>query len=86
MGKQGCEYHDKYKSFVAPTEERKVVDKTGAGDITCGVFLAMLAEKRTPEEALKDAVKIATKSISEYGVDFLIKNQEKANGEKDGSR
>lgn len=75
MGKSGCKYIYKDKSLIAETEKQEVVDKTGAGDVVTGVFLAMLAKTNNPQKALKTAVKIATKSIGSYGVDFLIKNE-----------
>lgn len=75
MGKNGCKYLYKDKLFVAETEEREVVDKTGAGDVVTGVFLAMLAKTNNPQKALETAVKVATKSIGSYGVDFLTKDE-----------
>ena len=73
MGKSGCKYLYKDKSFIAETEEREVVDKTGAGDVVTGAFLAMLAKTNNSQKALETAVKVATKSIGSYGVDFLTK-------------
>ena len=70
-GKQGCEYISKDKRFSAKVTESEVVDKTGAGDVVTGVFIAMLSKGYTPEESLKIAVETATKSIKDYGVDFL---------------
>ncbi len=74
-GKTGCEYIGENKSFVAETQEREVVDKTGAGDVVIGVFLAMMAETNNEEEALKTAVKVATESVGHYGVDFFIERR-----------
>lgn len=72
MGKTGCKYVSKDKTFIAESKESKVVDKTGAGDVVAGVFLAMMAETNNPEISLQTAVDTATKSIQDYGVDFLI--------------
>ena len=72
MGKSGCRYEYKDKMFIAETEEKSVIDKTGAGDVVTGVFLAMMAKTRNPQESLKKAVSVATKSIGDYGVDFLV--------------
>lgn len=75
MGKKGCKYEYKDKTFIAETEEKKVIDKTGAGDVVTGVFLAMMSETQNPEKSLTKAVNIATKSIENYGVDFLLSRE-----------
>lgn len=75
MGKKGCEYQYKDKCFIAETEERKVIDKTGAGDVVTGVFLSMMSKTQDPVQSLKVAVNIATKSVGDYGVDFLINKE-----------
>ena len=75
MGKCGCRYEYKGKSFIAETKEKNVVDKTGAGDVVTGVFLAMMSTTQKPVLALNTAVSIATKSIGGYGVDFLVDKQ-----------
>lgn len=72
MGKRGCKYIDKENTFVVATEERKVIDKTGAGDVVTGVLLAMLSRGENTRRALEVAVKTATKSIGDYGVEHLI--------------
>lgn len=72
MGKSGCRYEYKNKVFTAETEEKPVIDKTGAGDVVTGVFLAMMAKTQNPQESLRTAVRVATKSIGGYGVDFLV--------------
>ena len=71
-GKNGCKYKYGNKTFLAETQEKKVIDKTGAGDVVAGVFLAMMAKTDNPVKSLKTAVKVATESIGDYGVDFLI--------------
>ena len=75
MGKKGCKYQYKDKCFIAETEERKVIDKTGAGDVVTGVFLSMMSKTQDPVQSLKTAVNVATKSIGDYGVDFLINRE-----------
>lgn len=72
MGKQGCKYISNDLEFIANVTETNVVDKTGAGDVVTGAFLAILSETNNPKYSLEEAVKVATKSISDYGVDFLI--------------
>lgn len=75
MGKSGCRYLYKDNSFVVETQERKVVDKTGAGDVVTGVFLAMMSKTNNPKKSLEVAVNVATKSIGNYGVDFLLEKE-----------
>lgn len=75
MGKKGCKYKYRDKEFIAETQEKKVIDKTGAGDVVTGVFLAMMAKTKNPEQSLKTAVNIATKSIGNYGIDFLVNRE-----------
>lgn len=75
MGKSGCRYEYKNKVFTVETEEKTVVDKTGAGDVVAGVFLAMMSTTQNPVQSLKTAVSVATKSIGSYGVDFLADKQ-----------
>lgn len=80
-GKLGCLYIDDKSmivhrnSIIIPDE--KVVDKTGAGDVLTGAFLTILSLTNNPKLALEKANKIATKSITKYGVEHLIKNKEK---------
>ena len=75
MGKLGCKYQYKDKFFISKANERKVIDKTGAGDVVTGVFLAMMAKTNNPKQSLNVAVNLATKSIGNYGVDFLTENE-----------
>ena len=75
MGKGGCKYIDKNKSFVVKAEEHEVIDKTGAGDVVTGVFISMMAKTNNPEASLREAVSIATDSIQDYGVDFLVNKE-----------
>lgn len=71
MGKEGCKFISKNRTFTVNTTECKVIDKTGAGDVVTGIFLAMMAKTNNPVEALQTAVDMATLSIKDYGVDFL---------------
>ena len=45
-----------------------VVDKTGAGDCLNGVFMNLIANGHSKKESLEIAVKIATLSITEFGI------------------
>lgn len=75
LGKEGCRFVSSEKEFVskAPLCDF-VVDKTGAGDVVTGVFLAQKSLGKSDEEALDLAVEVATKSIKDYGVEHLLKN------------
>lgn len=71
MGKSGCKYIDNEEEFLVIANETEVMDKTGAGDVVAGVFLAVMAKTNDKKKSLQEAVKIATKSIKDYGVDHL---------------
>lgn len=70
-GKNGCSYHSEKLNFDSKTIESKVIDKTGAGDVVTGAFLAMMSITGNPKKSLDKAVEVATISISNYGIDFL---------------
>ena len=70
-GKNGCSYRSDKLNFDSKTSESKVIDKTGAGDVVIGVFLAMMSITNNPKKSLDKAVEVATISVSNYGVDFL---------------
>lgn len=74
-GSKGVEYirNGTILNVEAP-KVKKVVDKTGAGDILAGTFLTLLALGRDPEHALLEAVNLASKSVTGYGIDFLLKD------------
>lgn len=76
-GKNGCSYRSDNLNFNSKTIETKVIDKTGAGDVVTGIFLAMMSITNNPKKSLDKAVEIATISISDYGVDFLKENLSK---------
>jgi len=72
MGADGAKalFDGKVVTAIAPKIDN-VVDTTGAGDIVAGVFLTLLAKGETTEKALKEAVKIASKSITDFGIEHL---------------
>lgn len=72
-GKEGCQFKSSDLIFESKTLNTTVIDKTGAGDVVTGVFLANMALTDNPKFSLDEAVKIATESIKDYGVDFLYK-------------
>lgn len=75
-GKTGCQYKSDNLIFESSTVNTTVIDKTGAGDVVTGVFLANMALTGNPKYSLDEAVKIATESIKDYGVDFLYQIKE----------
>lgn len=73
LGKIGCRFISKEKDFIAKAPKcNYVVDKTGAGDTVTGVFLALKSLGKSDEETLDLAVKVATESIKDYGVEHLL--------------
>ena len=79
--KSGCKYIGINEEFIVNANETNVVDKTGAGDVVTGVFLAMMSKTNDKKKSLEEAVKMATESIKKYGVDELcnLKNNKKNN-------
>lgn len=71
-GAEGAEYRYGGKIIKTPAPKVEVVDKTGSGDVLAGVFLVLLAIGKSAEHALKEAVDVASKSITEFGVDSLL--------------
>lgn len=50
-----------------PTKKVDVVDTTGAGDVFCGTFAAMLAQKHTVNIAIERAIEEASKACTRFG-------------------
>lgn len=76
LGKEGCRFVSSEKEFIATTTIcNNVVDKTGAGDVVTGVFLAQKSLGKSDEESLNLAVKVATESIKAYGVEHLLNSK-----------
>ena len=69
LGKTGCILQEggKDKRINANVIEN-VVDKTGAGDCLNGVFMNLIANGYSKENALQKAVEIATMSIKDFGI------------------
>ena len=51
------------------TPAAQVVDGTGAGEILAGTYLALRARGLPEGRALDNAVRAATSSVTEFGVD-----------------
>ena len=54
---------------VSATPAVQVVDDTGAGEILAGVYLALRAHGLAEDKALGYAVRAASSSVTEFGVD-----------------
>jgi len=72
-GAEGADFiqNGKKISVTAP-KVKVVVDKTGAGDVLAGAFLALMAKGNPPGFSLEKAVALASKSITRHGIDFLL--------------
>lgn len=83
LGKEGCIYVKKDKSFIEKANViNEVVDKLGAGDCLNGVFVNLLSNGVNEENALRKAVDIATESIKDYGILTLYSRHTKQNAER----
>lgn len=69
-GPRGADFiSDGMTHFASATPAAHVVDGTGAGEILAGVYLALLTGGLTEGQALDQAVRAATSSVTEFGVD-----------------
>lgn len=71
-GAEGAEYICAGEVLKVPAPKVEVIDKTGAGDVLAGVFLALSARGKKPKYALQRAVNLASKSVTQFGIDFLL--------------
>lgn len=72
-GAKGASYiYGKERITVSAPLVQTIVDKSGAGDVLAGVFLALLARGETKQFALQTAVKVASESLKGYGVEALL--------------
>ena len=55
--------------FAAATPAAQVIDGTGAGEILAGTYLALRTQGLAVGRALDFAVRAATSSVTEFGVD-----------------
>lgn len=70
-GSLGAVYINGDETISVPAPKVNVVDTTGAGDTLAGVFLALRVQNIPIEQALTEAVKIASTSITEFGVEYI---------------
>lgn len=69
-GPRGADFiSDGITHFASATPAAHVVDGTGAGEILAGVYLALRTGGLTEGQALDQAVRAATSSVTEFGVD-----------------
>ena len=65
---------DKITEFKNKEIVRNVIDKTGAGDIFAGSLVGVLSTGKDIKKAIPIAMKTATESIKDYGVEHLLTN------------
>jgi ribokinase len=70
-GKDGAAYIYKNDTIVVPASPVDPIDTTGAGDVLAGAFLAQRANGVGVEESLKNAVELASKSVTQFGVEHI---------------
>lgn len=68
MGANGAIYVSKEKQIDFPSYKVNVVDTTGAGDAFCGAFAYGLSLKKSSEESIDFASKVAALSVTKLGV------------------
>jgi ribokinase len=72
LGEKGVLVTTRKKQFVVSGEKvGTIVDTTGAGDAFAAGFLAGLVEKKSLEECAKMGNKIAARSISDFGLQWM---------------
>ena len=72
QGSEGARYISSQKSIICKAPKVRCIDPTGAGDVFAGVFLAVLSISGDEEQALRQAVDTASRSVEFFGVDGLL--------------
>jgi sugar/nucleoside kinase (ribokinase family) len=71
-GPRGADFtSDGMKHFASAIPAVDMVDGTGAGEILAGVYLALRTCGLPEDQALRQAARAATRSVTEFGVDGL---------------
>ncbi len=70
-GARGADYVHEGETLHVDAPNVSVVDKTGAGDVLAGAFLALRANGYNIQYALQEAVNLASESVTGFGIDFL---------------
>lgn len=84
-GKDGAIYKHKDEILVIPAPKVEAVDFSGAGDILAGAFLTLRAQGVSVETALKDAVNLASYSVTKFGVEHILSMNQLLKPEKIGN-
>jgi len=71
-GKDGAVYTHRNEIVTIPAPHVNAVEASGAGDILAGAFLAQRAKGVSVEEALLNAVNLASLSVTEFGVEHIL--------------
>lgn len=75
-GALGADYVKRRTLITVPAPKiSHIVDTTGSGDVLAGVFLVLLSQGLKTKEALEKAVRIASLSIEDFGVDHLLRKR-----------
>lgn len=75
-GAGGVEYiEDGAVRYSIPAPRVRVTDTTGAGDVLAGAFLAQRAQGVTIPEALERAVRTASASVTDFGVEHVSRKR-----------
>lgn len=70
-GKDGATYINEGKSTTIAAPSVDAIETTGAGDVLAGAFLAQRAKNIPVGLALKNAVGVASLSVTEFGVEHI---------------
>ena len=74
-GKDGAAYIHGKEVIIIPAPAVVPVDTTGAGDVLAGAFLAQRARGFSVETALELAVRTASLSVTEFGVEHIASDK-----------
>lgn len=72
LDKDGVIYRSPTETLSIPAPQVEVVETSGAGDVLAGAFLSMLSLGLSTAEALEKAVNLASKAVTEFGIEHLF--------------
>jgi sugar/nucleoside kinase (ribokinase family) len=70
-GQKGAEYSDNQTTLKVAAPKVEVVDTTGAGETLAMAYLLLRHKGVSVENALKQAVNLASQEITQFGIDHL---------------
>lgn len=73
-GRRGAVYLDKNLRVEVDAPKVRVLDTTGAGDVLAGAFLAQKLSGQSIKHSLIHAVAIASRSVTHFGVEHIMKS------------